>query len=198
MEWINEQRALGEVKTKTVTDELGRIHKYEWINSVPLNGNKETIDVNFFAYQMIVTDKAGEQKITYKNSWVTDFEVSDYRVADLVRSGRARWKIENECFNTLKNQGYCIEHNYGHGQKNLSFNFLLLTLLAFYCHQIAELTEELYQQCRKKHGSKISLREQLRIAIRWFIFDTWETLFGFVLNPNAFGAPYRFAPINSE
>ena len=198
LEWINEQRALGEVKTKIVTDELGRIHQYEWINSVPLNGNKETIDVNFFAYQMIVTDKAGEQKITYKNSWITDFEVSDYRVADLVRSGRCRWKIENECFNTLKNQGYCIDHNYGHGQKNLSFNFLLLTLLAFFFHQIAELTDRLYQQCRIKHGSKRHMWETLRSVIKYIIFDTWEILFGFVLNPNAYGAPFRPTLKNSE
>jgi hypothetical protein len=27
--------------------------------------------------------------------------------------GRARWKIENETFNTLKNQGYQFEHNFG-------------------------------------------------------------------------------------
>jgi hypothetical protein len=37
----------------------------------------------------------------------------------LVKGGRARWKIENETFNTLKNQGYHIEHNFGHGQHNL-------------------------------------------------------------------------------
>jgi hypothetical protein len=28
----------------------------------------------------------------------------------MVRGARARWKIENETFNTLKNQGYHIEH----------------------------------------------------------------------------------------
>ena len=30
-----------------------------------------------------------------------------------MRAGRCRWKIENETFNTLKNQGYNFEHNYG-------------------------------------------------------------------------------------
>jgi hypothetical protein len=34
--------------------------------------------------------------------------------------GRARWKIENETFNTLKNQGYQIEQSYGHGKQYLS------------------------------------------------------------------------------
>ncbi len=34
----------------------------------------------------------------------------------LVKAGRARWKIENEGFNTLKDQGYHLEHNIGHGK----------------------------------------------------------------------------------
>jgi hypothetical protein len=34
--------------------------------------------------------------------------------------GRARWRIENETFNMLKNQGYHFEHNYGHGYQPLS------------------------------------------------------------------------------
>jgi len=40
-----------------------------------------------------------------------------------MRAGRARWKIENETFNTLKNQGYNFEHNYVHGEQNLSVVF---------------------------------------------------------------------------
>ena len=31
--------------------------------------------------------------------------------------------VENETFNTLKNQGYQLEHNFGHGTKNLSTVF---------------------------------------------------------------------------
>ncbi len=92
----------------------------------------------------------------------------------------------HECFNTLKNQGYFIEHNYGHGSQNLSFNFLLLTLLAFFCHQIAELTDELYLQCRRKLGSKINLWNNVRAFIKIFIFDSWEMLFQFTLDPDAF------------
>ena len=38
----------------------------------------------------------------------------------LMRGARVRWKIENETFNTLKNQGYHFEHNLGHGRAHLS------------------------------------------------------------------------------
>jgi hypothetical protein len=187
MEWIGEQRKLGEVKIKRVDDEQGRTHVYEWINQVPLNGNAASIDVNFFSYRILTPDeKTREKKVTFKYSWVTDFEVTSRNVEELVRAGRCRWKIENECFNTLKNQGYHISHNYGHGSKNLSFNFLLLTLLAFFCHQIAELTDALYQQCRKKLGSKVELWGNVRAFIRVFIFESWELLFRFVLDPDSF------------
>ncbi len=49
----------------------------------------------------------------------------------VMRGGRGRWKIENETFNTLKNQGYQLEHNYGHGQKHLATVFGLLMMLPF-------------------------------------------------------------------
>jgi hypothetical protein len=55
---------------------------------------------------------------------------------DIMRAGRSRRKIENETFNTLKNQSYHFEHNYGHGQENLSYVFAHLMLLAFLNDQI--------------------------------------------------------------
>lgn len=186
MEWIGEQKTLGEVKNKTVTDEKGRTHVYEWINQVPLNGNDPTVMVNFFQYQLIATNKKGDREVTYRNSWVTDFEVSSQNIVDLVKAGRCRWRIENECFNTLKNQGYSLEHNYGHGKQHLSFNFLLLTLFAFYCHQIAELTDGLYKKVREKLGSKRHLWETVRAYIKILVFDSMEKLFEFVLTPTVF------------
>lgn len=186
MEWYAEQKKMGEVKTKTITDEKGRTHVYEWINQIPLNGNKDTVIVNFFQYKMIATNKRGEPEIVYRNSWVSDFEITSQNIVDLVKAGRCRWKTENECFNTLKNQGYCLEHNYGHGRQHLSFNFLLLTLLAFYCHQVAELTDSLYQAVRKKCGSKREMWETVRTCIKFLVFDSMEMLFQFVLRPANF------------
>ena len=183
MEWIGEQKTLGEVEKKTFDDEKGRTHVYEWINQVPLNGNKDTVMVNFFKYEMIDTNKRGEREIVYRNNWVTDFQISSGNIVDLVRYGRARWRIENECFNTLKNQGYCLEHNYGHGTQHLSFNFLLLTLFAFYCHQVAELTDGLYKAVRQKLGSKRHLWETVRTCLKFLIFNSMEKLFEFVLKP---------------
>src|SRR5262249_28730526 len=55
-----------------------------------------------------------------------------------------RWKIENETFNTLKNQGYHFEHNYGHGAQNLATVLALLMLLAFTIDQIQQRCYQLF------------------------------------------------------
>jgi len=181
MEWVNEQRQLKEVSRLEVKDKKGRLHIYEWINEVPLNGNKKTLWVNYFEYWLV-----NEGKVTYHNGWVTDFTVGEGNVEELVRIGRCRWKIENETFNTLKNQGYHIEHNFGHGEKHLSINFLLLNLLAFFMHQIFELTDPLYQECRRAFGSRRNLWDHLRSSIHLLIFPDWETLLKRNLRPSAF------------
>ncbi|MBI4744977.1 MAG: transposase [Deltaproteobacteria bacterium] len=181
MEWVNEQRQLKEVSRMESRDIKGRTHVYEWINEVPLNGNKETVMTNYFEYWLIDKGKVG-----YHNSWVTDIPISKKNISELVRGGRCRWKIENETFNTLKNQGYHIEHNFGHGKKNLSMNFFLLNMLAFFAHQILELTDNLYQECRKAFGSKRNLWDHLRVSIRLLIFPDWETLLLRILRPSGF------------
>src|SRR5208283_4494869 len=62
MEWVNEQRVLKEVARWEVKDK-DRTHIYEWINGMPLNGNKKTVTVNFFEYWI---EDGG--KITYHSS----------------------------------------------------------------------------------------------------------------------------------
>ncbi len=133
--------------------------------------------MNYFEHKII--NAQGKTTSTY--SWVTDIEITEKNVLKMTKAGRCHWKIENECFNTLKNQGYHLEHNYGHGKQYLSYNMYLLTLLAFYCHQIFELTDKVYQACREQYGSKRSLWETLRVTIQFFIFNSWEAVLNFLL-----------------
>ena len=190
MEWIDAYDK-EDINERCIIDKKGRTHKYEWVNNMPLYGSSDSIEVNFFRYQIISKDKNGNEKIAYKSSWVTDLEINEENCVTLVRGARCRWKIENECFNTLKNQGYSIEHNYGHGEKNLCFNFFLLTLLAFFFHQIFELTDHLYQECRKKFGSKQNMWSSLRSYIMIFVYETWEVLLDFALNPRKYKVSYQ-------
>ena len=63
-----------------------------------------------------------------------------------MQAGRARWRIENETFNTLKNQGYHFEHNFGHGYQHLTTVLMHLMLLAFLMDQIQPRCGGLFQR----------------------------------------------------
>lgn len=183
-EWVGDLQALGDGGNLEFTDSKGRTHRYQWVNDVPLNGSKDADNVNFFQYEL--TPKG---KVTYRNSWVTDIPVDKNNVVNLVKGGRARWKIENETFNTLKNQGYHIEHNYGHGSQYLSTNFFVLNLLAFYVHQIFELTDRLYQQCRLKTSSRKEYFSLLRHTFQILLFRDWQHFLNFIHAPPDIYAP---------
>lgn len=179
-QWVNELTQLGGGDSLELIDVKGRRHRYQWVNDVPLNGTKDVDHVNFFKYQIV----SKNNKITYKNSWVTDISVNKNNVVTLVKGGRARWKIENETFNTLKNQGYHIEHNFGHGNHHLSMVFFILNLLAFYVHQILDLTDRLYQTVRyTKFTSRKEFWNQLRCTFRILVFKSFEHMLAYILDP---------------
>ena len=167
-------------------DGEGGIVHYQWMNDVPLTGEKDSVRVNFFSRTVYTLNASILLTASKHHSWVTDINVDAGNVKTLVRGGLCRWKIENECFNTLKNQGYNLKHNYAHGERFLSFNMYLLTLLAFFLHQIQELNAPLYQACRKKHGSKLNMWNHLRAYIKAFLFDNWEHLLEFSLAPSEY------------
>jgi len=64
----------------------------------------------------------------------------------------------------------------------------LLTLLAFYFHQIFELTDGAYQACRHKFGSKKYMWEVFRGTIRMLVFESWEQLMDFLLHREKYEA----------
>lgn len=179
-EMLENRRQIDQVHELEITDSKNNLHTYRWSNGIKLNGRDDSIRVNYFEYELFNSEA---DKITYRNSWVTDIVVSADNIVDLVRGGRARWKIENETFNTLKNQGYDIEHNYGHGENNLSFNFFLLNLLAFFVHQILELSCKLYQDLRARAVTRYSFWRKIGGAFNLLLFESWEQLLIYMLYP---------------
>lgn len=178
-ECLNDLNYLGDIQTFQYTDSKDRTHIYKWYNSIPLTRTQPENDyVNFFEYSIVSNGKT-----TFHYSWVTDITVTIDNVEKLVKAGRARWKIENEAFNTLKNQGYHADHNFGHGDCNLSFNFFILNLIAFFMHQISEMTDRYYQQCRNAFTSKKEFWNNIRTAVRLLIFSSWEKMLVYVTDP---------------
>jgi hypothetical protein len=64
-------------------------------------------------------------------------------VVEVEACARAHWKIENESFSVLKNHGYHLEHNFGHGKQHLAQLFVLLNLLVFAFHTVFDSVEKL-------------------------------------------------------
>ena len=163
------------VTTISWTEE-GVLHEISFINGVPLNESNQDLRVNFLQYGEYEPD--GKERVW---TWVTDLMISHQNARLLVRGGRCRWKIENETFNTLKNQGYHFEHNYGHGKKNLSVVFAMLMTLAFLVDQVQQLCCPLFQAVWKKVGSKRALWERLRSHFWHFIFQSVQHLYQVML-----------------
>jgi len=148
----------------------GRGYVYEWTNQIPLNADPKSPEVNFV--QLTIFNEEGKQ--TFRCSWVSDLEITEKNVEKLVQGARSRWKIENEGFNTLKNQGYHLEHNFGHGKQYLSEAFFVLNLLAFFMHQILERIDELYQQVRATFSARMEFWNAIRATFRIFLFACWD------------------------
>jgi len=149
----------------------GVVHRFRFVNDMPLNASNAAVRVNCIEYWEIGADKIQHF------SWVTDLRVSKRNVYQLMRGGRARWKIANETFNTLKNQGYNFEHNYGHGEQHLSVVFAMLMMLAFLVDQTQQLCCALFQAVWVQLGSKRRLWERMRALFYDYAFASMRQLF---------------------
>jgi hypothetical protein len=148
---------------------------YHWYKDVQLN-NSCDIKVNVIRVFSTSENRNGKKTSTIVGVWATDLDITEFNVEEITKAARCRWKVENECFNTLKNLGYAIDHSYGHGKKNLAFNFYVLILLAFTLHQIHELTDPLFQEARASYGAKKTFWTTLQFLVNIMIFESWIDL----------------------
>ena len=146
---------------------------YNWYNDVPLNASSD-IRVNALRVYAKEIDRHGNKESTIVGTWITDIIIDKDNVSEITKAARSRWMIENECFNTLKNHGYSIDHSYGHGEKNLSFNFYTLTLLAFTMHQMQHLTEKIFQSLFVLKKTKKMFWFSILSAFQILVFESWS------------------------
>jgi len=129
----------------------------------------------------VCTVENGDRSTTF--SWVTELPVAPMRkmLPLIERGGRTRWKIENETFNTLKNQGYHFEHNYGHGFNNLSTVLMLLMMLAFLVDQTQQIACPLFRAALAKINCRQRLWEKMRALFFEFAFESMAALYETIL-----------------
>ena len=147
----------------------------QYVEGLELNKSNAEVKVNLLQHHEFDCD-SGEVLRCF--SWVTDLDLGGKSLDSYQRAGRSRWRVENETFNTLKNQGYDLEHNYGHGKQNLTTVLALLMFLAFAVDQIQEACCGLFAAAVKRSGRRIRLWESIRSHLRHFQFSSFADLFG--------------------
>jgi len=144
---------------------------------VPLRADTQPLYVNWC--EVTITDEATGALI-YHNAWATDQALDEPSLRPFVIAARTRWKSENENNNVLKNYGYHLEHNFGHGGQYLAMVLVMLNLLAFLFHTVLDLCDEQYRRVRFELATRQTFFNDLQALTRYLYFDNWQTLITFM------------------
>ena len=165
-------------QTSQIHNGKKQIITYNWINGLLLNSStKENVEVNWC--EMIITDLNGKQIHCF--SFVTDLEINKNNIEEIISAGRTRWKIENENNNILKTKGYHLEHNFGHGNENLSKNLCSLNILAFLFHTIQDFCDELYNELLKIIGTRKEFFQGISFITTLFNFKSFDDMLRWII-----------------
>lgn len=176
-EYLFDWVAHSDKKEFEFTDDDKKHHKFSFVNNVPLNYANDDLKVNFLEY--FETDSKGKVK---HFTWITNVKITINNVYKIMKGGRARWRIENETFNTLKNQGYNFEHNFGHGKENLCSVMGLLLMLAFLIDQTQLLCCKLFQQVKRVCRTFYNIWNKMVAIFLFSYIDSWESFFKNIIN----------------
>ncbi len=181
-EWVDMLEKGGDLETKTVRRWNGRYHEigiYKYANDVPLRDGDDALIVNWAEITIV---KETDSEVLYHNSFATNHKITENNVEAVAAAGRCRWKIENENINTLKNHGYNLEHNYGHGGEFLSSLLASLIIIAFLFHTVLDIADGKYRLLRNILSSRKDFFNNIRSLILYLPFDSLHDLFDFMIS----------------
>jgi hypothetical protein len=142
---------------------------YRWVNDLDYT-DSDGREWTFNAIDCIETKKDGEET---RWSWVTSLEVSHETVVEVANNGgRARWREENEGFNTQKNSGLNLEHAYSHTCWAAYYFLLQIAHLLLQLVEKGSLLRQLAQQQGKRSavalfGSLKNMAQRLLDSLRY-------------------------------
>ncbi|MGE5603593.1 MAG: ISNCY family transposase [Nitrososphaerales archaeon] len=151
--------------------------QYRYALRLPLRSDEKPLYVNWC--EVTITDEAKHQ-VLYRNAWATDHPLEAARLHPFVVAARTRWKSENENNNVLKNYGYHLEHNFGHGQQYLALVLVMLNLFAFLFHTVLDLCDATYRQVRAELGARQTFFNDVQALTRYHFFADWQMLIEFM------------------
>ena len=147
-------------------------YRHRWFCGAPLREGKHALNVAWIG--LTISDAKG--KTTYESSFVTSLAVTRETVAEIAACARARWKVENETFNVLKNNGYHLEHNFGHGKRHLAQMFAAMNLLAFAFHTVRDGVEAAWRAARQAKRARKRFFQHIATITAYLVFPDWDAL----------------------
>jgi hypothetical protein len=150
--WQEFQELLGLCPENQVvrTTPEGTRQVYRWVNELPYTDSAGRA-WTFAAIACTETDREGTKT---EWSWITSLDVNHETVAAVAtHGGRARWREENQGFNTQKNSGLNLEHAYSHTCW-AAYYFLLQI-----AHLLLQLVEKgsLLRQLAREQGKRTAV-----------------------------------------
>jgi hypothetical protein len=177
IELLTKAGGVPEVVERHWNGQRQQIWHYRYATRVPLRADTRPLYVNWC--EVTITDAATGELI-YRNAWATDHPLDEQTLRPFVSAARTRWKSENENNNVLKNYGYHLEHNFGHGQQNLAMVLVMLNLLAFLFHTVLDLCDEPYRRVRAELATRQTFFNDLQALTRYLYFASWQVLIAFM------------------
>lgn len=176
LDYLFDAYSAGKNKEELTTRFTGKLElNYKFAKTLPLNYARRDIEVNILECTEINKDKHT------RFCWITDLSVTGNSVPKVACAGRSRWKIENETFNTLKNQGYHFEHNFGHGHHNLSSVLTYLMFIAFLIDQIQQCCCEYFIMALEKCKTRVYLWNKIRGLFLNYFIDSWKHIYQVII-----------------
>jgi hypothetical protein len=121
---------------------------FSWCNDIDYRDGKK----RQFSLSIVecIEQQADEKKTKYKS--ISTIRVHRNNIRKLSDAARTRWIIENQGFNTQKNHGFGLKHQYSKDYTGMKIFYYLLQI----CHTWEQLTRRsnLFKRlCTKKYGS---------------------------------------------
>ena len=175
-EWVAGHE-IQKIVVKRWTGKRREIDIYRFVNQAPLRDSGDALKVNWCELTTTLEDGT----IIFKNAFAANHKITKTNVIKIVKSGRARWKIENENNNTLKTKGYNLEHNYGHGNNYLSNILAVFNILAFLFHTLLDIMDKKYRLIRAKLPRRKTFFDDIRALTRYIYFNSWDDILNFMM-----------------
>lgn len=188
-QFVQKQMIAGKTEEFEIKSSDGTVRGYRFFNGAPLNKSYPHILVNYLDYWCVTPDGKEQNWI-----WITTIPLDKETAPQVAKGGLARWKIENEGFNTLKNHGYNLEHNYGHGKQYLATVFIYLIMLSFLVDQVEELSCAMFKAAREQFKSRTSLWDKIRGLFFSCLIESWDVLWRVIID----NLPGRFAGFDTS